>query len=260
MVETPNFEAFNADYRDTKNEIRKLTDLIENWQLTENDLNNERLKNYINKDKRLVNEVYLSSPSNTRLIKTHIVENIKTRNPDLFNQLKEHRIVPVDNQGNIPDNWINRPWSGPKWVKFLQVMLNYNNHPNPPLEVDWAFGVKTFWELIKFQKDDNNALKSDGIAGKRTISKLVYNAITQTNPAENNTENNTQTNSAENNTQNNSAVDNNSTNSNNEQNHTSPTITISNEVPIQLSNRNDNSSHNDHNRQREYYYYRRYNH
>ena len=43
------------------------------------------------------------------------------RNPDLFNQLKEHRIVPVNNHRNIPDNWINspynwinRPWSGPK--------------------------------------------------------------------------------------------------------------------------------------------------
>ena len=165
---------FRADKHDTKLEMNKLADLVENDQL-DTVISNQEFKKYVNIDKRISNESYLSVYSKD--YKKIISDTIKTQKPDLFNKLKDARLVKVDANGNINEQWKRKNWSGPQWVKFLQILLNEAKHLNPPLAVDGAFWMNTFKELIKYQKDDNNALKPDGVAGKRTISKLIYDVL-----------------------------------------------------------------------------------
>ena len=141
--ETLYWKEFNADGHDTKKEINELKDLIKTWKLKKENL--PKIKDYINKDKRIANELYLSNPADKALIQL-LVKDLKNEKPEIFVDLKKHKLV--DENGNLPN-----VWSGPKGVKFLQIMLNNLSWAN--LKVDGAYGPNTFWALVQYQKWSN---------------------------------------------------------------------------------------------------------
>jgi len=143
MVEKLYWAEFKADWHDTKKEIDKLKSLIKEWKLKKSDL--PKIKNYINKDKRIANELYLTNLADKALIQ-RFVKELKITKPEIFEDLKKHKLVDTD--GNLA-----KIWSGPKWVKFLQIMLNYLSWAN--LKVDGAYGPNTFWALVQYQKQSN---------------------------------------------------------------------------------------------------------
>ena len=79
---------FVVDWHDTKKEIDEIKKLIVSWQLKKSDL--YKIKDYINKDKRIANELYLSNPADKALIWLFVKE-LKQTKPDIFEDLKKHR-------------------------------------------------------------------------------------------------------------------------------------------------------------------------
>jgi len=131
---------FVVDWHDTKKEVDEIKELIASWQLKKSDL--YKIKDYINKDKRIANELYLSNPADKALIWLFVKE-LKQTKPNIFEDLKKHKLV--NENGDLP-----RLWSGSKWVKLLQIMLNHLTWAN--LKVDWLYGPNTFWALVQYQK------------------------------------------------------------------------------------------------------------
>ena len=144
MVER--FGNFKADGHDTKKEIQNLVKLIQTGKLKKEDLENStKLKSYINKDKRIANEIYLSDKADKALMQTMVDEFVQSHQ-EIIKDLKKYKLLDANNK-------LKQPWSGPRGVKFLQVMLNHLSNAN--LKVDGAFWPNTFWALVQYQKQSD---------------------------------------------------------------------------------------------------------
>ena len=137
-------EIFNPDWHYTKKEVNAFVEKVEAKQITQKELS--QLKEFISKDIRLANEIYLSRDFEKKVIQDFI-KQLKWKRKDLFNQLIDYKLVSVD--------WkLLEPWSGSKGVKFIQLILEalwfkWLNWKS--LTVDWAFWPNTAWALLQYQ-------------------------------------------------------------------------------------------------------------
>jgi len=83
-----NKEQFKPDWHYTRKEIEKMRE--EATQLTKDQL--KELKDFVNKDVRLANEIYLTREFEKNLIEI-IVDQLKSKKQNVFNQLRKYNLV-----------------------------------------------------------------------------------------------------------------------------------------------------------------------
>jgi hypothetical protein len=83
-----NKEQFKSDWHYTKKEIEEMRK--EATQLTKDQL--EELKDFVNKDVRLANEIYLTREFEKNLIEV-TTQQLKSKKQNVFNQLRKYNLV-----------------------------------------------------------------------------------------------------------------------------------------------------------------------